>query len=44
MRDYTLFPKINYSWNKYMLIGILRTYFPEYYEIKKVIIDWILSK
>ena len=36
MRDYTLFPKINYSWNKYMLIGILRTYFPEYYEIKNI--------
>lgn len=36
IKNYSLFPKIKYSWNKYMLVGILRTYFPEYYDIKNI--------
>lgn len=31
---YSLLPKISYVWNKYLLIGIIRTYFSDYYEIK----------
>ena len=31
---YSLFPKIGYVWNKYLLVGIIRTYFSDYYEIK----------
>lgn len=31
---YSLFPKISYVWNKYLLVGIIRSYLLDYYEIK----------
>lgn len=31
---YSLFPKISYVWNKYLLIGIIRSYLSEFYNIK----------
>ena len=31
---YSLLPKIGYVWNKYLLVGIVRSYFSEYYDIK----------
>ena len=31
---YSLFPKISYVWNKYLLVGIIRSYLSEYYDIK----------
>lgn len=32
-KGYSLLPKIKYTWNKYLLIGILRTFYSEDYEI-----------
>lgn len=32
-KGYSLLPKIGYVWNKYLLIGILRTFYPDDYEI-----------
>lgn len=32
-RGYSLLPKIKYGWNKYLLIGILRTFYSDDYEI-----------
>ena len=31
---YSLMPKISYVWNKYLLVGIIRSYLSEYYDIK----------
>lgn len=31
---YSLLPKISYVWNKYLLVGIIRSYLSEYYDIK----------
>lgn len=31
---YSLLPKISYVWNKYLLIGIIRSYLSEFYDIK----------
>ena len=32
--DYSELPIINYSWNKYLLVGILRSYFKDDYDIE----------
>ena len=32
-KGYSLLPKIKYRWNKYLLIGILRTFYSDNYEI-----------
>lgn len=32
-KGYSLLPKIKYGWNKYLLIGILRTFYSDDYEI-----------
>lgn len=32
-KGYSLLPKIKYVWNKYLLIGILRTFYSDDYEI-----------
>lgn len=32
-KAYDLFPKLKYRWNKYLLIGILKCYFPTDYQI-----------
>lgn len=32
-KGYSLLPKIKYDWNKYLLIGILRTFYSDDYEI-----------
>lgn len=32
-KGYSLLPKIRYGWNKYLLIGILRTFYSDEYEI-----------
>ena len=31
---YTLLPRIGYVWNKYLLVGIIRSYLSEHYDIK----------
>ena len=31
---YVLLPKLSYKWNKYLLVGIIRTYFSDIYEVK----------
>jgi hypothetical protein len=31
---YWLFPKLNYSWNKYLLSGIVRSFFPDDYTVE----------
>ena len=31
---YFMLPKLNRSWNKYLLIGIIKTYFKEKYEVE----------
>lgn len=31
---YSLLPKISYVWNKYLLVGIIRSYLSEFYDIK----------
>ena len=31
---YSLLPKIGFVWNKYLLAGIVRSYFSEFYDIK----------
>lgn len=33
-KGYSLFPKLKYIWNKYLLIGIIRTFLSEKYEIE----------
>ena len=33
-RSYILFPLLKYHWNKYLLVGIIRSYFSEIYEIQ----------
>ena len=30
---YAMFPKIGFHWNKYLLVGIMRTYFVNEYEV-----------
>lgn len=32
-KGYSLLPKIQYSWNKYLLVGIIRTFYSDEYEI-----------
>ena len=31
---YMMLPKLKYHWNKYLLVGIIRSYFPNEYEIE----------
>jgi len=33
-KGYSLFPNINYMWNKYLLIGIIRTYFYQDFNVE----------
>jgi hypothetical protein len=30
---YSLFPKISYTWNKYLLVGIIRSYLSDFFDI-----------
>lgn len=36
-KGYYIFPQINRRWNKYLLIGVLRTYFSDKYDIENTI-------
>ena len=31
---YSAFPKLKYQWNQYLLVGIITTFFSDYYEIE----------
>ena len=33
-KGYPLFPKLKYIWNKYLLIGIIRTFMSDKYEVE----------
>lgn len=33
-KGYSIFPKINYEWNKYLLVGIIRSYLSDFFAVE----------
>ena len=34
IQNYNIFPKIDFEWNEHLLVGIIRTFFPDEYDIE----------